>query len=87
MTGELHWIETISLIAAMNLWEAGTSNPSRGILWTALGPKWLFASSVTLYGLGVLLVGFTHTAWYMLCVYGVVVAPPPLAPRSVCPMR
>ena len=37
------------------------------------GAKWLFASSVTLYGLGVLLVGFTHTAWYMVCVYGVVV--------------
>ena len=74
MTGELHWDrETISLIAAINLWLSGLLQPFTGHIMDRFGAKWLFASSVTLYGLGVLLVGFTHTAWYMVCVYGVVV--------------
>ena len=74
MTGELHWDrETISLIAAINLWLSGLLQPFTGHIMDRFGAKWLFASSVTLYGLGVLLVGFTHTAWYMVFVYGVVV--------------
>src|SRR5215470_5321894 len=74
ITGELHWDrETISLIAAMNLWVSGLLQPFTGHIMDRFGAKWLFASSVTLYGLGVLLVGFTHTAWYLILVYGVLV--------------
>ncbi|HSX83050.1 MAG TPA: MFS transporter [Candidatus Saccharimonadia bacterium] len=74
ITGELHWDrETISLIAAINLWLSGLLQPFTGHIMDRFGAKWLFAISVTLYGVGVLLVSFTHTAWYLVVVYGVLV--------------
>jgi len=74
ITGELHWDrETISLIAAINLWLSGLLQPFTGHIMDRFGAKWLFAISVTLYGAGVLLVSFTHTAWYLVIVYGVLV--------------
>ncbi|MBM3225179.1 MAG: MFS transporter [Candidatus Tectomicrobia bacterium] len=74
ITSELHWDrETISLIAAINLWLSGLLQPFTGNIMDRFGPKWLFASSVTLYGVGVLLVGFTQTPWYLVLVYGVLV--------------
>src|SRR5215471_8371149 len=72
ITGELHWDrETISLIAAINLWLSGLLQPFTGYFMDRFGAKWLFTISVSLFGLGVVLVGFTHTAWYLAAVYGV----------------
>jgi MFS family permease len=69
---ELHWDrETISLIAAINLWVSGIFQPCTGYIMDRFGAKWLFTISVSLYGLGVVLVGFTHTVWYLVAVYGV----------------
>jgi len=74
ITGELHWDrETISLIAAINLWLSGLLQPFTGHILDRFGARWLFVISVTLYGVGVLLVSFTHTAWYLVAVYGVLV--------------
>jgi MFS family permease len=43
MTGELHWDrETISLIAAMNLWVSGLLQPFTGHIMDRFGAKWLF---------------------------------------------
>ena len=57
ITEELHWDrETISLIAAINLWLSGLLQPFTGHIMDRFGAKWLFASSVAVYGLGVLLV-------------------------------
>jgi len=72
ITAELHWNrETISLIAAINLWLSGLFQPFTGYVMDRFGAKWLFTISVSLYGLGVVLVGFTHTVWYLVAVYGV----------------
>jgi len=74
ITGELSWDrETISLIAAINLWLSGLLQPFTGHIMDRFGGKWLFAISVSLYGLGVVLIGFTHTVWYMVAVYGVLI--------------
>lgn len=74
ITEELQWDrETISLIAAINLWLSGLLQPFTGHIMDRFGAKWLFAISVSLYGLGVVLVGFTHTVWYLVVVYGVLI--------------
>lgn len=70
--GELHWDrETISFIAAINLWLSGIMQPFTGHIMDRFGAKWLFTASVALYSLGVILVGFTYSSWYLIAVYGV----------------
>lgn len=74
ITAELQWDrETLSLVAAINLWLSGLLQPFTGYIMDRFGAKWLMTISVTLYGAGVLLVGFTHSVWYLVLVYGVLV--------------
>lgn len=74
ITTELQWDrETISLVAAINLWLSGLLQPFTGYVMDRFGPKWLMTISVLLYGVGVLLVAFTHSVWYLIVVYGILV--------------
>ncbi len=74
ITTELQWDrETISLVAAINLWLSGLLQPFTGYIMDRFGPKWLMTTSVALYGIGVLLVAFTHSVWYLVVVYGILV--------------
>lgn len=72
ITGELQWDrEQMSLIAAINLWFSGLLQPFTGHILDRYGARWLFVISVALYGLGVSLVAFTYSFWYLVAVYGV----------------
>lgn len=69
---DLNWnYETISIIVAINLWLSGLLQPFTGHVMDRFGPKWLFVISVTLYGLGVGLMGFTQSVGYLTLVYGI----------------
>lgn len=71
---DLSWDRgTISFVVAVNLWLSGLLQPFTGHLMDRFGARWLFASSVTAYGLGVALIGFTNSFGYLLMIYGVVV--------------
>jgi MFS family permease len=70
---DLSWDRgTISFVVAVNLWISGLLQPFTGHLMDRFGAKWLFAISVTAYGLGVALIGFTSGFAYLLIVYGIV---------------
>ncbi|MGE3536879.1 MAG: MFS transporter [Candidatus Tectimicrobiota bacterium] len=72
ITGELQWDrEKMSLVAAINLWLSGLLQPFTGHILDRFGARWLFVTSVAFYGLGVALVAFTHSFWYLVAVYGV----------------
>ena len=71
---DLSWDRgTISFVVAVNLWMSGLLQPFTGHLMDRFGARWLFAISVTAYGLGVALIGFTTGFGYLLAVYGFVI--------------
>jgi MFS family permease len=69
---DLSWDRgTISFVVAVNLWISGLLQPFTGHLMDRFGARWLFAISVTAYGLGVALIGFTNGFGYLLVIYGI----------------
>jgi MFS family permease len=69
---DLNWDRgTISFVVAVNLWISGLLQPFTGHLMDRFGARWLFVISVTAYGLGVVLIGFTNSFAYLLIVYGI----------------
>jgi len=71
---DLSWDRgTISFVVAINLWISGLLQPFTGHLMDRFGARWLLAISVTVYGLGVALIGFTNSFAYLLVIYGIVV--------------
>src|SRR5688572_31214379 len=71
---DLSWDRgTISFVVAVNLWISGLLQPFTGHLMDRFGARWLFAISVTVYGLGVALIGFTSSFAYLLVIYGIIV--------------
>jgi MFS family permease len=69
---DLSWDRgTISFVVAVNLWISGLLQPFTGYFMDRFGAKWLFTISVTIYGLGVVLIGFTHSFMYLLVIYGI----------------
>jgi MFS family permease len=69
---DLSWDRgTISFVVAVNLWISGLLQPFTGYLMDRFGAKWLFTISVAIYGLGVALMGFTHSFIYLLVIYGI----------------
>src|SRR5262247_2907598 len=69
---DLSWDRaTISFVVAVNLWISGLLQPFTGHLMDRFGARWLFAISVTTYGLGVALMGFTNSVGYLLVIYGI----------------
>jgi MFS family permease len=65
--------ETVSFIVAVNIWLSGLLQPFAGLVMDRFGAKWLFATSVALYGVGIGLIGLTESVWYLLVIYGIVV--------------
>jgi MFS family permease len=65
--------ETISFIVATNIWLSGLLQPFAGYIMDRFGARGLFMVSVPLYGLGIGLIGLTHSVWYLLVIYGVLV--------------
>jgi MFS family permease len=71
---DLNWDRgTISFVVAVNLWISGLLQPFTGHLMDRFGARWLFALSVTVYGLGLALIGFTSSFTYLLLIYGLIV--------------
>jgi MFS family permease len=71
---DLSWDRgTISFVVAVNLWISGLLQPFTGHLMDRFGARWLFAISVTVYGVGVALIGFTNSFAYLLVIYGIIV--------------
>ena len=64
---------TISFIVATNIWLSGLLQPFAGYIMDRFGTRGLFTASVALYGLGIGLIGLTHSVWYLLVIYGVLV--------------
>ncbi len=62
---------TLSMVLAINLWLSGLLQPFTGNLMDRFGARGLFTVSVALYGVAVVLIGFTHSVWYLVVVYGV----------------
>jgi MFS family permease len=70
---DLSWDRgTISFVVAVNLWISGLLQPFTGHLMDRFGAKWLFAISVAVFGLGVVLMGLTNSFAYLLVIYGVI---------------
>src|SRR6266481_286609 len=65
--------ETISFVIAANIWLSGLLQPFAGYIMDRFGARGLFMISVPLYGLGIGLIGLTHSVWYLLVIYGVLV--------------
>jgi MFS family permease len=65
--------ETISFVIAANIWLSGILQPFAGYIMDRFGARGLFTASVALYGLGIGLIGLTHSVWYLLVIYGVLV--------------
>ena len=72
---DLNWDRgMISMVVAVNIWLSGFLQPFTGYLMDRYGPKWLFVGSTSLFGIGVCLISFTQSFYYLLFVYGVIVA-------------
>src|SRR6266446_601727 len=65
--------ETISFVVATNIWLSGFLQPFAGRFMDRCGARGLFTVSIALYGLGIGLIGLTHSVWYLFVVYGVLV--------------
>jgi MFS family permease len=65
--------ETISFIVAANIWLSGLLQPFAGYIMDRFGARGLFTASVALYGVGIGLIGLTHSVWYLFVIYGVLV--------------
>src|SRR5437667_6904518 len=63
--------ETISFVVATNIWLSGFLQPFAGYFMDRFGARGLFTVSIALYGLGIGLIGLTHSVWYLFVVYGV----------------
>jgi MFS family permease len=71
---DLSWDRgTISFVVAVNLWISGLLQPFTGHVMDRFGARGLFVISVTVYGLGVALIGFTTNFAYLLVIYGIIV--------------
>jgi MFS family permease len=71
---DMHWDRgTLSFVIAVNLWLSGLLQPFTGNIMDRFGARGLFTVSVALYGLGVCLISLTHSVWYLVAVYGVLV--------------
>jgi MFS family permease len=71
---DLSWDRgTISFVVAVNLWISGLLQPFTGHLMDRFGARWLFTGSVAAYGVGVVLMGLTHSVGYLLMIYGVLI--------------
>src|SRR5918994_4993725 len=71
---DLSWDRgTISFVVAVNLWVSGLLQPFTGHVMGRFCARWVFAVSVTVYGLGVVLIGFTSSFTYLLVIYGIIV--------------
>src|SRR5712691_11545716 len=62
--------ETISFVVATNIWLSGFLQPFAGYILDRCGARGLFTVSIALYGLGIGLIGLTHSVWYLFVVYG-----------------
>lgn len=72
IVADMQWDRgTLSMVLAINLWLSGLLQPFTGNLMDRFGAKGLFTTSVALYGVAVVLIGFTHSVWYLTAVYGV----------------
>lgn len=75
IVADLGWDRgTISMIVAINIALSGALTPFTGNLMDRFGTKWLFTVSVAVFGLGIGLIGLTHSVGYLLVVYGIGVA-------------
>jgi MFS family permease len=71
---DLSWDRgTISFVVAVNLWISGLLQPFAGHVMDRFGAKWLFTVSVGAYGLGLALMGLTHSMGYLLVIYGIMI--------------
>ena len=71
---DLNWDRgTISFVVAVNLWISGLLQPFTGHLMDRFGARWLFAISVTVFDLGVMLIGFINSFASLLVIYGIIV--------------
>jgi MFS family permease len=72
---DLGWSRsTISMVVAINIWLSGFLQPFTGYVLDRYGAKWLFTAGVTVFGIGVGLIGLTNSVGYLLVVYGIVMA-------------
>jgi MFS family permease len=72
---DLQWDRgTISLVVAVHIWLSGLLQPFTGHVMDRFGAKWLFAVSLTIYGIGIALISLTQSLWYLLVVYGIMSA-------------
>ena len=70
---ELGWNRgTISMVVAINIWLSGLLTPFTGYVMDRFGVKWLFTISVTLFGVGIGLIGLTHSVGNFLVAYGII---------------
>ena len=65
--------ETLSFVVAMNIWLSGFLQPFAGHFMDRFGARGLLTASIALYGVGIGLIGLTHSVWYLLVIYGVLV--------------
>jgi MFS family permease len=72
---DLGWSRgTISMVVAINIWLSGLLQPFTGYVLDRYGAKWLFTAGVTVFGMGVALIGLTNSVGYLLVIYGIVIA-------------
>ena len=72
---DLNWDRgMISMVVAVNIWLSGFLQPFTGYIMDRYGPKWLFVGSTALFGLGVALISLTQSFYYLLFIYGIVLA-------------
>ncbi len=64
----------ISLIIAVNIWLSGFLQPFIGNLMDRYGPKWIFITSMSTFGIGIGLISMTQSFGFLLIIYGIVVA-------------
>ena len=75
IVADLQWDRgMISAVVAVNIWLGGFLQPFTGYAMDRFGAKWLFVSSMTLFGIGVSLISLTQSFGHLLLVYGVMLA-------------
>ena len=75
IVADLHWDRgMISMVVAVNIWLSGFLQPFTGYFMDRYGAKWLFATCMTLFGIGVALISLTQSFGYLLFIYGIVLA-------------
>lgn len=75
IVADLQWDRgMISAVVAINIWLGGFLQPFTGYAMDRFGAKWLFVTSMTIFGFGVALISLTQSFAYLLLIYGVVLA-------------